>query len=213
MTLTSPSRARGALAADQTKQRELHAKIQEARKPILEVDAQVAGARDDLVADESAHEASVKAEAAAFIAGHDAAELTAEVANAEAAVERRRRLIAALEGKRAGLENALRDIELNAGISGSASEALIADVVSEVADNVFVEMQAARTKAAAGEAKFLTLKALILSQRWYGLAERLNMKFNSTPAPFWGDQPHPDWTGFLTALATDANAPVPAVPQ
>jgi hypothetical protein len=116
-----------------------------------------------------------------------------------------------LEGKRRDAERALRDIETTAGIEASADEALISDVVSEVADAAFDEMRAAQIKAAEAEAKFLTLKASIRGRKWHRLAERLSTKYNE-PQPFWGEMRHPDWDGFISALGHDAHAPVPVAP-
>jgi len=203
------STARAALDAHHEKIAALRDQIEQARRPLMEHDGKLAVAREDQNAAEASHEEAVKAEAEAFVIGNASEDHATNVRHSQTAVDRCKRVVKALEGKRADLERALRDIELNAGISGSALEDLVAGVISEVADSAFDEMQAARTKAAAAEAKFLTLKALILSRKWYALAERLNMKFNSMPVPFWGDQGHPDWPSFLTALESDAHAQVP----
>jgi hypothetical protein len=207
----STSTARNALAVHLDKLRTLHAERAQKREPLIELDARIEKARADIVVAEQSQLAVHAAEAQSIIEnGHGAAFDHAEAVNkAQQRVDLCQRVLAALEGKREEVRHGMRDTELTVSVESSATEALIAAVVSETADLAFSKMQEAREAAAKAEAAWHTLRAHLANKRWFPVVERMNVKFNTTPIPRWEDQnDFPDWARFVDALGNDANAQV-----
>jgi hypothetical protein len=202
---------RAALAAHNASMAEHRAKHDAARQPITELDAKIDKARADIVAAEKAQLAAHAAEAQAIIENGHCIDHADAVATATAHLDRCRRVLAALEAKRAELEAALRDVELNRQIAASGTEELIGDVVNDVVAQCLDDLTAKRRAAAGAEAAIRTLAAAVRGKGWLPLLEKVNIALNTAPVIRWEDQSYPAWDRFIEALAVDAHAPIPAV--
>lgn len=209
--ISTPSKARAELAAHHQNVAAERARHAEAWKPAHELRDRRDGALAELRSAELQLAGFLAAEAAAVLDNNGAADFSDSIAAASTVVEKNRRVVAALESKLAEAEKIARDVELSLSISDSARESLIAGVVSEIADEALADLAQKQKAAAQAEAAVRTLAATIKQKRWLPLLERLNTKLNATPAPFWGEQPHPPWPEFLSALESNAHAEIPAV--
>ena len=113
------------------------------------------------------------------------------------------------KAKRPEVERPLRDDELTLSVLTGKTEALIAAVVAERADDVLAALVDAREKAARAEAAARTLAAHVVERRWLPLAEKINVRLYEMPHPSWDRQPFPAWDKWTAALAHDTNAAVP----
>jgi hypothetical protein len=207
------TQARDALNAHIQKVNQLRAAFDEARAPMVDMDAKIAAAKNELAAVEAAHDAALRAEGQLFVSGQDATAATAEV-NAKAAdLDRLRRLLAALTAQRVEQENVAHDRGTSLNIAGSALESLIANVIAEVGEEVAAELTDIGSKFSAVQAKAKSLTSYLAEKRWFPLVEKLNTRFNALTVPSWQAQPKPNWQAFLASLESDANAPVPAAAQ
>jgi len=206
--------ARAALAAHHIKADELSIAIEAARRPVLELADKIDAAKADFRAAEAAMETAHRIEAAAIIEnGHDCtpANLVRDVAKTTAAVERQKRVVAALEARKNEVQRPLQDAELSASIHLSGLDALLAGVLAEDADAVIADMAECHAAAARSEARCRTLLKHISNRKWYVIAERLNAKLHSLRLATWGEQSFPDWQRYTEVLADDPQALAPAV--
>ena len=209
----SLSPARSALAVHQTKLVAASVACDVARGPILELTDRIEAAKATLRNAESVLAALQTAEAEDVVnCGRNApANFSVKIAAASAEVERRKRALAALEAKMVELQRPLTDAELTASVIVSRTQALVAAVIAETADDELAEYFDAQRKFVQAEAKVRTLGAECVRRRWLSLAEKVHVSINTTLPARWMDQTFPDWPAFVAALASDAHAAVPAV--
>jgi hypothetical protein len=210
MTL-SPTRA--ALKAHQTKIIAAGTACEVARRPVLELTDRIDAAKAAVAKAQAALANLQAAEADAVVncvpRGPQASSFVGKITTAEAEVARCQRALAALEQKMPEVAAPLADAELSAGIVASATDALIAAVVSEMADDALAAYFAAVDKLALAEATVRTLAAFFVAKRWMPLAEKINFKINTAAPAMWSKVTNfPDWPKLAVSLATDSNATV-----
>jgi hypothetical protein len=201
--MTTP--ARDAVAALIEKTNKLHAARDEALAPLADINAKIEAAKTELSAAEIAHDAALRQEGELFVSGQDATAATADVNSKAADLDRLRRLMSALVAQRTEQENLVRDRETSLTIAESGFDALIANVLAEVSDEVAAELKDIGTKFSAAQAKAKSLVAYVVERHWFPLGEKLAQRFNTIAIPTWQASPKPDWRAFAAALESDAN--------
>ena len=182
-----------------------------ARKPLLEIRDRFDFAKSEERAAETALEKACSIETDAVVNGGDARKAADAVAKATSQLDRCRRVSAALEQKRAALEDSLRSAELTASIAASAGEAVVCNVLEEIADDMLANLTEVGKRVAIAEATVRTLAAYAQKRGWLPSAERIIIKLNRLQVPSWTEQPFPQWDKLVADLFANANATLPAV--
>ena len=200
------------LDAHLTRMDDTRATIEAARRLVRELDDRSNAASAAKRSDEAELAAIRQTEADDIVAcgrSGKPRDFSKELARVAAQIERDKRVVEALEAKRPEVERPLRDDELTLSVLTGKTEALIAAVVAERADDVLAALVDAREKAARAEAAARTLAAHVVERRWLPLAEKINVRLYEMPHPSWDRQPFPAWDKWTAALAHDTNAAVP----
>jgi chromosome segregation ATPase len=215
---TTLSAAREPLRAHQIKLKASAADCDRLRAPVLEATDRRDGINAELAKAQATRADLQAAEADAVVAraprGTQAA-FVGKITAADTEIARLQRALVAIESKLVELQRPLADAELSAGILASATEALVAAVVADEAEDVLREFLDAQAKADRAEAAVRTLVGHCVGRSWYALAEKMNVRLNETintrPPGAWRSERHPRWDQFTAALASDASAAVPVL--